>query len=224
MLTLIIETSTAKPCLGLAEKGNLFASEIFTSKASHQAASHLAKLLKKNNLFPKDLKAVALGIGPGSYTGMRMGALLAEGISYSLKAPIVTFSSMEAFLPEEEGDFVVLFDAHLSGVYSLNGEKRDNVLRYANSYRLLSMENLPSFKNSVTFISPDAQKLKGRTPPGLLLLESFPNLEHLARLSYEKFQSKEFSYPPLNLEYRKDSNDLFLAEKRKIPYTLPLLS
>ena len=48
----------------------------------------ITKLLKKNNLEFKDLEAVELNPGPGSFTGIRVGASVANALAYSLNIPV----------------------------------------------------------------------------------------------------------------------------------------
>lgn len=53
-------------------------------------------LLKKNHLQPSQLSAVALGHGPGSYTGLRIGASFSKALCYSLGIPLISVSSLRA--------------------------------------------------------------------------------------------------------------------------------
>lgn len=46
------------------------------------------KILKKNKLGFKDLKAVEVETGPGSFTGLRVGVSIANALAYSLKIPV----------------------------------------------------------------------------------------------------------------------------------------
>ncbi len=67
-----------------------------------------------------DLDAVALGNGPGSFIGMRIGASVAQGLAFAANIDIVPVSSMEAVACRagEAGDEVVVTqDAHMSQVY-----------------------------------------------------------------------------------------------------------
>ena len=67
-----------------------------------------------------DLDAIALGNGPGSFIGMRIGASVAQGLAYAASLEIVPVSSMAAVARRagEPGDTVVVTqDAHMSQVY-----------------------------------------------------------------------------------------------------------
>ncbi|QLH35474.1 MAG: hypothetical protein HWD61_04415 [Parachlamydiaceae bacterium] len=56
------------------------------------------KILNKNL---DGLKFIAVGIGPGSYTGIRMGVITAKTIAFSLKKDLVAFCSLEAFVSSQ---------------------------------------------------------------------------------------------------------------------------
>ena len=62
-------------------------------------SSHLPKVIKlsmeENNLDLKDLDYIAVTIGPGSYTGIRVGLSISQGIAYSLSIPIVPVHTMD---------------------------------------------------------------------------------------------------------------------------------
>lgn len=46
----------------------------------------------------KDIEAISLGKGPGSYTGLRIGAASAKGFCYGLKIPLIAVNSMESMI------------------------------------------------------------------------------------------------------------------------------
>lgn len=123
MLQLFLDTSTDIVLLGLA-----FEHEILDSFALSQGLSTskflfpaLLELLQKNKYTPKDLELIGCGIGPGSYTGMRASASLAQSMAYALRIPLVGVSSLEAYQPSVKSSFVVMLDAKYGGVYFQKG-------------------------------------------------------------------------------------------------------
>jgi len=54
------------------------------------------ELLSENGISAEDLKAVAVSEGPGSYTGLRIGASLAKGICYGVGIPLIAISSLKS--------------------------------------------------------------------------------------------------------------------------------
>lgn len=83
-LILCIETGTDICSVGIAENG-----ELVSLRESDEGRDHARKvgvfvdeILKENRLDPDDLDAVAVGKGPGSYTGLRIGVSFAKGLCY----------------------------------------------------------------------------------------------------------------------------------------------
>lgn len=111
MLTLILETSTEKGLIALADKAEVLASRPLPGgpELSRTLALEVKNLL--NGLKP-DL--IATGTGPGSYTGIRVAAALAKALAYGWNIPLIGFCSLEAFGPAP-----VLIDARSGGFYAL---------------------------------------------------------------------------------------------------------
>ncbi len=97
-LILNIETSSNSTSVALAEDGVLL-----KAMEEHNVVSHASKLtpfieevLKNANKKPSDLNAISISIGPGSYTGLRIGLSVAKGLCYALKIPIIAISSLDS--------------------------------------------------------------------------------------------------------------------------------
>jgi tRNA threonylcarbamoyladenosine biosynthesis protein TsaB len=93
-----LETSTKVCSVALSEKGKLVDS--ITEKAdtfSHSERLHLIidTLVKKNELTFKDLDAISVSSGPGSYTGLRIGVSSAKGLCYALDIPLISIDSLK---------------------------------------------------------------------------------------------------------------------------------
>ncbi len=67
------------------------------SQKEHASFLHPAieELLSKSEISIDDLDAIAVTKGPGSYTGLRVGMSAAKGLSYALKKPLITISTLE---------------------------------------------------------------------------------------------------------------------------------
>ena len=97
---LAIETSSSLCSLALISMDNnaikVLASENYAGIRVHnqKLMPGIIKLLQDNNLGVKDLAAIACGVGPGSFTGLRIGCAAVQGLAYSLGVKIYTCSSM----------------------------------------------------------------------------------------------------------------------------------
>ena len=81
----------------------------------------LRDLLRRAGVGPLDLHLVAVGLGPGSYTGMRIGLTAARALAYAAGARLVGFDSLEAIArnaPAEAARVIVVGDAQRGDVYA----------------------------------------------------------------------------------------------------------
>ena len=95
-IILHIETATENCSVALS-KGNQLIGIIEESKGLSHAEKlipFIDQLLQNAKLKPSDLNAIAVSIGPGSYTGLRIGASTAKGLCYALDIPIITIPTL----------------------------------------------------------------------------------------------------------------------------------
>ena len=97
-LILCIETGTDVCSVGIAKDG-----ELLSLRESDEGRDHARKvgvfvdeLLRETGIAPDELDAVAVGKGPGSYTGLRIGVSFAKGLCYGLQKPLVAVGSLDA--------------------------------------------------------------------------------------------------------------------------------
>jgi tRNA threonylcarbamoyladenosine biosynthesis protein TsaB len=63
------------------------------------------ELLREQQMQPEDLDAVAVGKGPGSYTGLRIGVSFAKGLCYGISRPLIAVGSLDALTEVAREDF-----------------------------------------------------------------------------------------------------------------------
>jgi tRNA threonylcarbamoyladenosine biosynthesis protein TsaB len=98
-LLLVIDTATREGVVGLADaEGNLLASESWTTGHRHgeELLSRLDNALISLSAGPQAISAIAVGIGPGSFTGLRIGLATAKTLAYGLGLPLVGVSTTHA--------------------------------------------------------------------------------------------------------------------------------
>ncbi|MGQ1908905.1 tRNA (adenosine(37)-N6)-threonylcarbamoyltransferase complex dimerization subunit type 1 TsaB [Marinifilum sp. RC60d5] len=97
-LLLNIETSTAVCSVALGKDGKLLA--LKENKEGMKHASHLTvfiqDILKENELSMTDLDGIAVSMGPGSYTGLRIGVSTAKGLCFGANIPLIAISTLES--------------------------------------------------------------------------------------------------------------------------------
>lgn len=120
-LILCIETGTDICSVGIARDG-----EIVSLRESDEGRDHAKKvavfvdeLLRETGVAPDELDAVAVGKGPGSYTGLRIGVSFAKGLCYGLNIPLVAVGSLDALAE-------VAVEDHEAGI--IDAERWDDVI------------------------------------------------------------------------------------------------
>ncbi len=106
-LILCIETGTDVCSVGIARDGRLL-----SLRESDEGRDHARKvgvfvdeLLRENRLSPDELDAVAVGKGPGSYTGLRIGVSFAKGLCYGIRKPLIAVGSLDALAEVAREDY-----------------------------------------------------------------------------------------------------------------------
>ncbi|MBS1656755.1 MAG: tRNA (adenosine(37)-N6)-threonylcarbamoyltransferase complex dimerization subunit type 1 TsaB [Chitinophagales bacterium] len=95
-LILNIETSSAICSVCLARDGAVMGCKEDHSGTNHAAllAVYIKKLFEEHRMKAADLDAVAVSAGPGSYTGLRIGAATAKGICFAASRPLIAIDSL----------------------------------------------------------------------------------------------------------------------------------
>lgn len=99
-LILCIETGTDICSVGLSRDGELISLRESDEGRDHarNVALFVDELLRENDIAAEELSAVAVGMGPGSYTGLRIGVSFAKGLCYGLQIPLVAVGSLNSMV------------------------------------------------------------------------------------------------------------------------------
>ena len=127
---LSIETSTRNCSVALSDNERLLSFREADQGNEHAAriAVFVDEVLRDAGKRCPDIEAVAVGEGPGSYTGLRIGVSMAKGLAYSLERPLIAVSPLQAMAMaavekyRQEGGqdafFCPMTDAGRMGVYA----------------------------------------------------------------------------------------------------------
>lgn len=115
---LILETS-GRTRVGLAVGGAVVAAADLGGGRQHnrQLIPAIADLLRGHDVSPRDLAGVAVGTGPGSYTGLRVGLTAAKTIAYAVGCSLVAVPTFAAIAADVPGTADVIGDALQGTIY-----------------------------------------------------------------------------------------------------------
>ncbi len=201
-LILSIETSTGVCSVALHDTGKLIAHTTLVSSRSHAEFLMVIidDLLKISQYEQKALEAVAISHGPGSYTGLRIGAAVAKGLCYGLGIPLIAIDALEAmayemsFWIDAETLLCPAIDARRSAIYTLITNKNRVIKRPTHIALLDSEEYRASLPNEPLVFFGDGvvkckQFLMERT--NIRFVEGvLPSAIQIGYLAFPKFQEQ----------------------------------
>ena len=146
MRILAIETATPAQSVALLDEDRLLAEAAYDAKRSRggQLLPTVDRVLRKAGVAAKELDAVAVSIGPGSFTGLRVGLATAKGLALGTGAAVVGVSTLEAlaagYEPAEEITICTLLDAYRGEVYLAVFKRRAGRLERLHADAVLAPE------------------------------------------------------------------------------------
>jgi len=120
---LAIETSSDACSLAVSDgKRSVACHELIPQQHTEKLLILMQQLMNKINLTYQDLDVVAVGCGPGSFTGTRLACSVTQGLAYSVGIPAISVSSMQVLAQGINREFkcaevTVLINAHMEQIY-----------------------------------------------------------------------------------------------------------
>jgi tRNA threonylcarbamoyladenosine biosynthesis protein TsaB len=171
-----IDTSTMTGSVGLLNDLELMGEYTIGNLANHseRLMTMIDLLLKEVNLKLEEIDGIAVALGPGSFTGLRIGVTTAKALAYSLKKPIVGIPTLDALaqhFPLTDRLICPILDARKQEVYSAFYRSDGHKAQRISDYQVSSIEKvLEKIQEPVVFLGN-----------GLLLYQS-----HIAKALGEK--------------------------------------
>ena len=201
-IILNIETATKNCSVSLGENGKLlFVKELNEGKFSHAEKLHsfILDVVKETGLEMKDLDAIAISKGPGSYTGLRIGVSAAKGLCYALEKPLIsipTLDSMARQVSLKKGDVVVpMLDARRMEVYSAVFDHQYQQIRETKAEILEADSYTEALAaGEVYFVGDGAEKFKElvKHDNAKFLDDIYPSAKEMSVMSEKKFKASDF--------------------------------
>ncbi|AXT61174.1 tRNA (adenosine(37)-N6)-threonylcarbamoyltransferase complex dimerization subunit type 1 TsaB [Aquimarina sp. AD10] len=199
---LCVETSTTNCSVALTYNDEVIAlAEDYDAKYSHAERLHnfMAEIIKDKALSFKDISAIAISKGPGSYTGLRIGVSAAKGLCYALDIPLISIPTLQSLAmqvksDEEESYIVSMIDARRMEVYAAVFSNTYEQLRETRA-EILTEDSFKEYldKNSVYFIGNGVEKFSEicKHENAIFIQNKLPSAQEMAQIAYEKFLKKD---------------------------------
>lgn len=206
-----IETSTEVCSVNLSNDGELIAAKetLEGLKHSELLTVYIEKLFQENQIKQGDLDAVAVSMGPGSYTGLRIGVSVAKGICYGLNIPLIAVNSLEIMgvhtsqnvsqyhkpVKGEKLLFCPMIDARRMEVYTSLYDATGKAIKPVTA-EIITEDFLNDYLRDykILFFGNGAEKCRQTInhPNALFEGSSKTSAQFMQQLSLNKFNKKEF--------------------------------
>lgn len=192
-------------------------------KQSESLHSFVEWALEGAEISLKDLDAISLGKGPGSYTGLRIGAASAKGFCYGLKIPLIAINSLDSMVEQFVNQgfelIIPLIDARRMEVYTAFFDGTSGDMIKETEAKILDENSFSELADKkVLFIGDGAKKAQEilNLPNAEFKSDIYPSAKGLIKKSVEKFDQKEFEntayFEPF---YLKDFQGIKKADRIK---------
>jgi tRNA threonylcarbamoyladenosine biosynthesis protein TsaB len=159
---LAIETSTVLGGLAVTDDDSLIAESRLNVRVTHseRLLGEIDHILKRSSLVIGDIDVFGISIGPGSFTGLRVGLSTVKGLAFATGRPVVAVPTLEAFawhLPFCIHHVCPLLDARRGEVYAAVFEwRRDRFIRRIGECALPVEALIPQVSDSTVFLGEGA--------------------------------------------------------------------
>lgn len=186
--------------MALAKDGKtIFCSEISEQGYSHAEKLHvfIEEILLNAGISSKDLNAIAISSGPGSYTGLRIGVSAAKGLCYALDIPLIsvdTLTSLASQAKVTDGIVIPMIDARRMEVYSAIFNANNEIIRKVEA-EILTESSFDNFAETIYFVGDSNEKAKAvLNKPNFVFLDEivYPSAKDMSVISYKKFTQNSF--------------------------------
>ena len=201
-LILGIETATKNCSVALFKDSKLIAEKEHVSDGythAEQLNLFIKEVVGSANITLTEIEAVALSMGPGSYTGLRIGTSTAKGLCYALEIPLLAISTLQAMafgMAENESSAVYcpMIDARRMEVFSALFDENNKEIRGVQADVVDEQTYTNFLKNEVLFFGDGALKCKEIiNHKNAKFIEGInPSAKNLGILANAKFENKDF--------------------------------
>lgn len=226
MKMLTIDTATSVCGVALTEEDKLIAEYRLNRKNLHneKLVSAIEFLVEDAHWQLSQLDGIALSIGPGSFTGLRIGVSVCKGLAYSLGTALVAVNTLDALAfaaPLWQGQICAIINARENEVYCALYEKNLEYFKRISEYQIVRLEDVFEQIKERTLLISNPYELVADTKNSKIIRAphelSMTSLFSVAKLGLQKLQNREYENPessePFYLKEFKPKRKVYYAEK-----------
>ena len=201
-LFLLIETATKSCSVSLSSENKIIACKEEVNEQYYHAEKltvFITELFKTQDFTTKDLDAVAVSKGPGSYTGLRISVSTAKGLCYALDIPLISVSTLKAMAfgmaQKEKSDlYCPMIDARRMEVYNAFYNSTNKEIRGIQADIIEACSYQKELDKKVLFFGDGAEKCKQmiQHPNARFIDGIFPSSKDMLEIANEKFAENFF--------------------------------
>jgi len=201
MNLLSMDTSTKRLSLAVSRDEDVikFRNMELKRPLSSSIMPGIKKILSDARMSLEKIDGFAIGLGPGSFTSLRVGLSTVKGLAFALRKPVVGIPSLDILamnVPENHAQICALCDAKRHLAYACVFDKREGILRKKTGYLLASVQDvLKKIKGDVLFVGDgiemfrsDILQVKDIRPKFADPEYAFPSARALAFLALMRFR------------------------------------
>ncbi|MBU1147488.1 MAG: tRNA (adenosine(37)-N6)-threonylcarbamoyltransferase complex dimerization subunit type 1 TsaB [Candidatus Omnitrophica bacterium] len=207
MKILAIDTSSKMLSIALGDGKDIIKEENYLLDRRHSSLliPKIKEMLEGSSLSINKIDAFVVGLGPGSFTGLRIGVSAVKGLGLALKKPCIGIASIDALAMNTMGNFVScpngqltklpmvvpIIDAKRENVYSAIYEKKNGRIIRKTDYLLIKVDKLlKKVKKDAIFLGDGVSIYKDKIGRGIFLQEKYwyPKAGNLIKLALPKIK------------------------------------
>jgi tRNA threonylcarbamoyladenosine biosynthesis protein TsaB len=203
-LILGIETATKMCSVALSDENGLLALKEAGGEYSHAENLNLfvADVCTQAGKELKDIDAIAVSKGPGSYTGLRIGVSAAKGFCTALDIPLISVDTLQAMAKNPSGEidrgllFCPMIDARRMEVYTALYDTEGNKIEDI-SAKIIDENSFSEYlkTSKIVFFGDGSEKCREAldgNPNATFIEDVHPSAKYINEIALKKFNKKEF--------------------------------
>ena len=196
-----LETATKVCSVALHQDGKLVASQSYHLEKSHSSLLPLIikEMLKNCETELESIDAFAVSFGPGSYTGLRIGATTAKGLAFTLNKPLISVNTLEAMILgikdiiQTPAYFCPMIDARRMEAYCILADETKTI--WETNPLIVEPDSFVKFTDKPLYLFGDgaAKTKEVLTQENIKwIADIHPTAENVGILAEAKFQNSDF--------------------------------